>query len=72
MASLIESTLVLHNWFIDFKLDSDPLDHPLEYEDWMHIGGDLVYEFERNIVGGDKAVTTRNSLKDYLYNYVRE
>ncbi|KAH9123941.1 hypothetical protein AeMF1_005222 [Aphanomyces euteiches] len=69
MAHLIQATLVLHNWFIDFKQDTDRLKIPKKKK-WMHVGGDLVYPDEINLIDGPRARASRDTIKDYLYVYV--
>ncbi|KAH9082664.1 hypothetical protein LEN26_021270 [Aphanomyces euteiches] len=70
MILLIEATLVIHNWFIDEKCAEVDVPAEDEYEEWMHIGGDLVYDYERNLVDGVEALLVRNQGKTYLYNNV--
>ncbi|KAG9405405.1 putative nuclease harbi1 [Aphanomyces cochlioides] len=69
MASLIEATLVLHNWFIDFKLPDDVSLIPKKYPEWMHIGGDIMSECDKNLIDGEAAAKARNDLKEYLMKY---
>ncbi|KAF0714905.1 hypothetical protein AaE_011465 [Aphanomyces astaci] len=72
MTLLIEATLVLHNWMIDEKeaaLEAITIPSPSEYEDWMHIGGDVIYDSEKNQIDGVEAVITRDHIKAYITNY---
>ncbi|KAH9186228.1 hypothetical protein AeNC1_011796 [Aphanomyces euteiches] len=74
MARLIEATIVLHNWFIDYDallgLVPDIEDDNIELQDWMHIGGDITPEHTRNLVDGDEAKISRDTLSDYIYKFV--
>ena len=70
MAQLIEATLVLRNWFIDFKSRTVAVPSRSQYKAWMHIGGDLVYENECNQVDGADAERARNIVKEYLYENI--
>ena len=70
MAEIIEATLVLHNWFIDYKPADYALDIPNEYEEWMHIGGDIQDDEVRNLVEGDRAIICRDIIKNFLYQYI--
>ena len=67
MTSIIEATLVLQDWFIDFTVDDSQIGNmPQTLEYWMHIGGDMVYEHERNLIDGTAAANIRNIVKEYL------
>ena len=70
MARVIEATLVLHNWFIDFKLSAEDLELPEQYEDWMHVGGDITLPDLTGLIDGDEAMACRNRIKNYLNDYV--
>ncbi|KAH9121548.1 hypothetical protein AeMF1_006791 [Aphanomyces euteiches] len=70
MANLVKATLVLHNWFIDFKSQLDRLRIPRISRDWMHVGGDFVYPDELNLVDGHGARAVRDTIKEYLNDYV--
>jgi len=67
MALVIQSTMVLHNLFIDYHDMTGAWDESTA-ADWMHLGGDLVYDDEMNLVDGPAAEKARNILKQYLTN----
>ena len=46
------------------------LELPGIHEEWMHIGGDIVYDEELHTVDGEEAERSRNFIKHYLHNYV--
>ncbi|KAH9152173.1 hypothetical protein AeRB84_005355 [Aphanomyces euteiches] len=66
MARLIEVTLVLHNRFIEYDEQVAESIEPRRYPEWMHIGGDIVYAEEQNIVSGSCAERGRDYIKDFI------
>jgi len=69
MARLIEVSLVLHNWFIEYDDDSGDFE-PEFFPAWIHIGGDLVPDEDLNQVDGPAAQRARDSIKRYLYQNI--
>ncbi|KAG9401420.1 hypothetical protein AC1031_009282 [Aphanomyces cochlioides] len=69
MARLIEVSLVLHNWFIDYNEETLEIE-PNEFPEWMHIGGDTVLDEDLNQVEGPCAQRTRDSIKQFIFNNV--
>ncbi|ETV77180.1 hypothetical protein H257_09066 [Aphanomyces astaci] len=67
MARLIEVSLVLHNWYIDYDDDFVAPVEPEIYPRWMHIGGDLVNVDELYQVDGAAAKRARDTIKNYLH-----
>ncbi len=68
MAALIQSTIILHNWFIDFNdghIDAE-VDNACANLNWMFIGGDEVDTDQLHLVEGAEARRRRDLLRDYL------
>ena len=72
MARMIEATLVLHNWYIEYGDAVEAQDDGGEYPDWIHIGGDIFYGNDRYLVDGDTAVRARDRIKEYLASITME
>jgi hypothetical protein len=66
MASIVEATLVLHNWIIDF----DPAEIQPVAREWMHLRGDVVLPREKYTIDSDLAKKNREHLKNYLSEYI--
>ncbi|ETV64339.1 hypothetical protein H257_18758 [Aphanomyces astaci] len=69
MARLIEVSLVFHNWFIEFNEELDNFE-PEFFPEWMHTGGDTVFDEELNQVDGAPAKRARDMIKLYLSQHV--
>lgn len=61
IAEMITSTIILHNWMIDF---GDQVSESVTSEEWMQIG--IRYN-QTDIVSGEPARTKRDLIKNYLY-----
>jgi hypothetical protein len=70
MARMIEVTLVLHNWYIEYDAEVLVPVEPQVYPQWMHIGGDIVNQEDLFQVDGVAAERARDAIKDYLQYFL--
>ncbi|CAK5129533.1 unnamed protein product, partial [Aphanomyces euteiches] len=69
MAHLIEVTLVLHNWFIEYDGEISNFEEQRPFPEWMHIGGDIVHIDELNLVSGSSAERARDFIKEFIASH---
>ncbi|OQS07662.1 hypothetical protein THRCLA_20094 [Thraustotheca clavata] len=67
MAMVIEATMVLHNWIIDYE--SSPM--APNASEWMHYTGDIVFNSEMNEVCNVDASQLKDNTKQYLNLHVQ-
>ena len=65
MALIIETTTVLHNWIID----NEPSTDEPPQRDWMHLGGNVLYSYEKYVVDSSLAKKAREGVMHYLYEH---
>lgn len=77
MALIIETAIILHNWFIDLQGDEAIVELNDDHDDdedtdvrWMHIGRDNQLVSQFNLVEPDDAIKFRDNIKSYLWNVV--